>query len=62
MKGINKDQTLVYQSVKPGMQLSVEKKEENFQRHNASAERGSRNATGQDTHNGTLENFEVYYA
>ena len=27
----------------------------------ASAERGSRNATGHDTHNGTLENVEVYY-
>ena len=38
------------------------KKEDNFQRHNASAERGSRNATGHDTHNGTLENVEVYYA
>ena len=44
------------------MQLPVEKKEENFQRHKANAERGSRNATGHDTHNGTLENVEVYYA
>ena len=42
------------------MQLAVEKKEENFQRHNASAERGNRNATGHETHNGTLENVEVY--
>ena len=44
------------------MQLPVEKKEENFQRHNAGAERGSRNTTGHDTHNGTLENVKVYYA
>ena len=44
------------------MQLPVEKKEEHFQRHSASAERGSRTATGHDTHIGTLENVEVYYA
>ena len=40
----------------------LKKKEENFQRHNASAEGGSRNSTGHDNHNGTLENVEVYYA
>ena len=44
------------------MQLPIEKKEENFHRHKASAERVSRNATRHDTHNGTLENLEVFYA
>ena len=44
-----------------GMQLPVKKKE-SFQRHNAHAERGSGNATGKETHNGTIENVEVYYA
>ena len=38
------------------------KKRKNLQRHNASAERGSQNATGHKTHNGTLENVKVYYA
>ena len=40
----------------------LKKKEDNFQRHNASAERVSRNATRHDTHNGTLETLEVFYA
>ena len=45
-----------------GMQLPNQKKRGNIRRHNASAERGSQNAKRHEAHNGTLENFEVYYA
>ena len=38
----------------------LKNKEDNFQRHNARAEQGSWNATGHDTHNGTLENVAYF--
>ena len=49
-------QGTVYTGFK-GIKLAIKKKR--VWRHNASAERGGRNATGHETHNGTLDTCNV---
>ena len=49
----------------PGMQLPVEKKRKQKEKiifKGTNAERSIRNATGHETHHGTLETVEVYHA